>query len=96
MNEHVKSDGHLEQEEHEHSECSHLLSSLSDYVDGCLSDALCAEIEKHMKGCNRCRVVVDTMRKTVELYQEVAEDDQMPDEVRQRLYVRLNIEDYLK
>lgn len=82
--------------EHDHGECGPLLSSLCDYIDGDLSAELCAEIEKHMKNCDRCRIVVDSLKKTVELYQVTAEDEQMPDEVRERLYMKLNIEDYLK
>lgn len=80
----------------EHGKCSDLLPELCDYVDGTLSGELCAELERHMKECERCRVVVDTIKKTVELYQETAEDTQMPDEVRERLYLRLNLEDYMK
>jgi anti-sigma factor RsiW len=87
--------------EHEHihenfESCSQFLSCLGEYVDGALSPDLCAELERHMCDCTRCRVVVDTMKKTVELYQVFAEDTQMPAEVRERLYLRLNLEDYLK
>ena len=82
--------------EHTHESCRELLSSLGDYVDGTLGDELCAEIERHMKGCNRCRVVVNTLRKTVELYHETAAETQLPEDVRNRLYIRLNLEDYRK
>ena len=77
-------------------DCSNLLSSLEDYVDGDLSPELCAELEKHMRECQRCRVVVNTVQKTVELYQEVADETPMPAEVRERLYLSLNLENYLK
>lgn len=82
--------------EHHHETCRQLLSTLGDYVDGALSEDLCAELEKHMKGCNRCRVVVDTLRKTVELYHEAAEGEKMPADVRDRLFLKLNLEDYKK
>jgi anti-sigma factor RsiW len=80
----------------EHENCNHLLSSLCEYVDGTLSEELCSDLERHMKDCPRCRVVVNTTKKTVELYQQAAEDTQLPEDVRERLYIRLNIEDYLK
>ena len=48
-------------------ECRHLLGQLADYVDGEASQALCQEIERHLSGCENCRVVVDTLRKTVTL-----------------------------
>lgn len=76
--------------------CKDLLSSLCDYVDGDLSPELCTALEKHMKECPRCRVVVDTVKKTVELYQETVDDTQMPEDVRERLYLRLNLDDYLQ
>jgi hypothetical protein len=83
--------------EHSHETCKQLLSSLGEYVDGSLGEDLCAEIEKHMQGCNRCQIVVNTLKKTVELYHDTAEDcEALPVEVRQRLYARLNLEDFIK
>jgi anti-sigma factor (TIGR02949 family) len=76
--------------------CHELLGSLSEYVDGSLSSDLCAAIEKHMQGCNKCRVVVDTLKKTVDLYHVCSEDEALPDGVRERLYKRLNLEDFMK
>ena len=86
-------------DQHEHGEnqsCSQLLSTLSEYVDGSLNAELCADLERHMKDCQRCRIVVNTMKKTVELYQETGEETQLPEDVRERLFLRLNLEDYLK
>lgn len=84
--------------DHNHAQesCKELLSTLGDYVDGDLSPELCLELERHMKNCQRCRVVVDTLRKTVELYHETAEETHLPADVRQRLFMRLNLEDYRK
>jgi anti-sigma factor RsiW len=80
----------------EHKHCQDLLLSLGEYVDGTLSQDLCSILERHLKDCQRCRIVLNTLKKTVELYQETAEDATMPDEVRQRLYQKLNLDDYLK
>ena len=73
-----------------------MLSTLGDYVEGSLNPELCLELECHLKTCHRCRVVVDTLRKTIDLYHETAEDTSMPADVRQRLYLRLNLDDYRK
>jgi hypothetical protein len=89
MNKHEKSGD-------EHVTCRHLLSTLGDYVEGTLAEELCDTLERHMKGCQRCRIVVDTLKKTVALYHETSSDTQMPDDVRQRLYLKLNLNDYLK
>jgi anti-sigma factor (TIGR02949 family) len=80
----------------DHETCHHLLDSLSDFVDQDLSQELCAEIERHLAGCENCRVVIDTLRKTIELYQETAPEAQAPEDVRRRLYMRLELHDYLK
>ena len=82
--------------DHEHSECKNLLGSLSDYIDGEASRELCLEIERHVAGCQNCRVVVDTLRKTISLYQSSSNPAEMPAEVRERLYRTLNLENYLK
>lgn len=79
----------------EHGQCHHLLGSLSDFIDGALEERLCAEIERHMQGCENCRVVVDSLRKTVTLYQETAPSSQMPDDVRQRLFHRLDLDAFI-
>lgn len=80
----------------EHVSCRSLLSTLGDYVEGTLAEELCDTLERHMKGCQRCRIVVDTLKKTVELYHETSMEEEMPEDVRQRLYVKLNLDDYLK
>ena len=83
--------------EHQHDfKCSQMLGNLSDYIDGDLQADLCAQIEDHMKTCENCRVVVNTLRKTVELYEKSSEDtDEIPGEVKERLFVKLKIEEYL-
>ncbi len=77
--------------------CKELLGSLSDYIDGALQAELCAEIDRHLAECDNCRVVVNTLRKTVELYRETGvEGERLPEDVRQRLFFHLNLEEYLK
>ncbi len=80
----------------EEHRCKNLLASLSDYVDGSLSENLCTEIERHMAGCENCRLVVDSLRKTIYLYQVTTEPVAVPDDVRQRLFSRLDLDDFLK
>lgn len=81
---------------HDHEQCKRMLSSLSDYVDGSLEAVICAEIEQHMAECENCRVVVDTLRKTVTLYQMMnQEPPDVPADVRERLFHRLDLDAYL-
>ena len=83
--------------EHEHSsQCKQMLGSLSEYIDGDLQAELCAEIEAHMQDCENCRVVVDTLRKTIELYEQASVPAGLPEGVRERLFLRLEIEDCIR
>jgi len=79
----------------DHKSCRHLLGSLSEYVDGELEEALCAEIERHLSGCDNCRVVVDSLQRTVSLYQTIAQQTSVPDGVRERLFHRLDLDEFL-
>jgi anti-sigma factor RsiW len=72
------------------------LSSISGYVDGDLEAALCAELERHLASCENCRVVVDTLRRTVTLYHTTAEAPALPGAVRERLYKCLDLEQFIK
>jgi anti-sigma factor (TIGR02949 family) len=79
---------------HRHEECRQLLNSLSDYVDGDLPQELCDEIELHMKDCENCRIVVDTLSKTVSLYRTTSAPTPVPEDVRQRLFHRLDLDEF--
>lgn len=76
-----------------HENCHDLLDGLSDFIDGEASAELCAEIRRHMAGCDKCRVVVDTLRKTVTIYRQLPQPD-LPDQARERLYQVLDLSDY--
>jgi anti-sigma factor (TIGR02949 family) len=81
--------------EHTHQSCEELLESLSAYIDGDLAPALCQELEKHLEGCDNCRVVLNTTKRTIELVRLPDEKSNLPDDVRERLFKRLNLDDYL-
>ena len=82
---------------HEIHQCRDLLGSLGDFLDGEAAEELCAAIEKHMRECENCRILVDTLHKTIELYRvHTPSPAKMPAQVRLRLYRRLNLEPYLK
>lgn len=82
---------------HQHKqECRELLGAISDYVDGSLQDELCRELERHLSDCDDCRVVVNTLKKTIDLYQTDSAQETVPSEVRQRLYKSLRLDDLLR
>lgn len=78
---------------HDHKNCHEMLGELSDYVDGTLEAELCQVLEEHLAGCNNCRVVVDTLKKTIHLYQVTAAEESLPGAARERLFRSLNLDD---
>lgn len=48
-----------------------------------------------MAGCENCRVVVDTLRKTISLYRTTGSVTEMPEDARQRLFHRLDLDEFL-
>ena len=78
---------------HEHTElCAQLQAQLPDYLDGEAKDAICRAIEAHLASCDDCRVVVDTMKKTITLYR-AAPREAVPQDVHARLVQVLKLED---
>lgn len=77
---------------HEQAICRELLGQLSEYIDGELEAALCAELETHLAGCTNCRVMVDTLRKTITLYHAQAPAE-LPSDVEDRLYKVLRLDE---
>lgn len=71
--------------------CKDMSAALSDYLDGELDEQLCAEIERHMAECGNCRIMVDTLRKTIVLYRTHGHEE-VPSDAKQRLYAVLQLE----
>jgi anti-sigma factor RsiW len=46
-------------------ECVALFAKLSEYMDGELEPAVCAEVEDHMADCDRCREFLESLRRAV-------------------------------
>ncbi len=68
--------------------CQDILKMLNEYVEGELDPAVCQELERHLAGCDPCKVVIDNIRKTISLYK----NDQvyeLPADFRQRLHAAL-------
>ncbi|MBI9046341.1 MAG: zf-HC2 domain-containing protein [Anaerolineaceae bacterium] len=81
---------------HEPHGCEKMIESLSEYIDGNLRKEFCADLEKHLSECERCSVVLNTMQKTVEIYHEIPKAQALPDDIKKRLFLRLDLDDYLE
>ena len=69
--------------------CKTLVIELESYLDEELDAALRASIEEHLMKCKKCRVIVNTTKKTIEIYRGT-EPYPMPPEVHQRLLSALH------
>jgi predicted anti-sigma-YlaC factor YlaD len=65
--------------------CRDVIREFSNYLDGDLGKEALADLELHLGRCEDCRVVVDTVRKTVDIYCK-AEPVPLPEDVRSRLH----------
>jgi len=79
----------------EHAYCNQLLKSMGEYLDGEANPEICRQIEEHIQGCDHCRIVVDTVRKTISLYHEEAISDEMPEKMKKHLFKELNLLEFI-
>lgn len=68
--------------------CKTLVIELESYLDKELDPALRASIEEHLLKCKKCRVIVNTTKKTIEIYCN-AEPAPLPESTRSRLHEAL-------
>ena len=68
--------------------CRGVIRELCDYLDGELDASARAELERHLERCEDCRLVVDTTRKTVQIFCN-SEPVPLPSDVRDRLHAAL-------
>ena len=68
--------------------CKEVMQEVSDFLDGELDEAAKEHLCEHLRKCHKCQVVVDTTRKTIELYCD-GKLYPLPDPVRERLHQTL-------
>jgi anti-sigma factor RsiW len=64
--------------------CTDFLAKLTDFFDGNIEPELMSEVKEHLGVCHHCEVVVDSTRKTIEVYRGT-EIYEFPDELSSRL-----------
>jgi anti-sigma factor RsiW len=64
--------------------CRGLVEVVTDYIEGALTPAQAAVVERHLETCEGCRRYLAQMRVTIATLGRLREDD-VPDEMRQRL-----------
>ncbi|HEX2711935.1 MAG TPA: zf-HC2 domain-containing protein [Candidatus Acidoferrales bacterium] len=68
--------------------CRGVIVELSSYLNGELDEGAKADLERHLNNCEDCRVVVDTTRKTIQIFCN-SEPIPLPSDVRERLHQAL-------
>jgi predicted anti-sigma-YlaC factor YlaD len=68
--------------------CKSVVKELEDYLDEDLDAVLRNELEGHLSTCKKCRVFVDTTRKTIQIYCN-SEPAPLPEDTRSRLHQAL-------
>jgi len=68
--------------------CKKVILELSSYLDGALDSSMRTDLEEHLGRCTDCRIVVDTCRKTIQIFCN-SEPVPLPDDVRSRLHSAL-------
>ena len=64
--------------------CKEFLQELSDYLDATVDVELRRKLEVHISECPNCFVILDTTKKTIEVYKGV-QPQPIPPEVHARL-----------
>ena len=68
--------------------CKKVIEELTSYLDGVLDSNMRTDLEQHLGRCTDCRVVVDTTRKTIQIFCN-SEPVPLPEDVRRRLHTAL-------
>jgi RNA polymerase sigma-70 factor, ECF subfamily len=75
------------------SHCKDYLVHFSEFIDGELSEELCSQLEEHLKGCENCTIIYNSLEKTIELYKHSGDEVPIPAEVHSRLLASLSLPD---
>ena len=68
--------------------CKQFLKELNDYLDPNVDAVTKTHLEAHVTECPNCFVIVDTTKKTLQVYKG-CQPQQIPDDVKSRLWKAL-------
>ena len=64
--------------------CNDFLKELNDFLDGQIDPKLNEELKEHLTWCHQCHVVMNTTKKTIEIYKE-NQVYELPEDLRNKL-----------
>ena len=65
--------------------CTEFLKELTDYLDGTISVTVREELEEHLHWCRECHVVLNTTKKTIQIYRD-NQIYELPETLRTKLH----------
>ncbi len=68
--------------------CKKVILELTNYLDGVMDSTIRIDLEQHLSRCKDCRLVIDTTRKTIQIFCN-SEPVPLPEDVRTRLHTAL-------
>ena len=77
----------------DHKTCLDILGQVNAYIDGELDPTLCRHLEAHIDTCADCRVVFETLKKTIELCQKNVKQATLPQNIKKRVFDVIAAED---
>ncbi len=66
-------------------------SLLCDQMGEDFNQPACEQLKKYMEECPECKVYYDSIKKVVKLYRVTDENQEIPDDVSDRLFKVLNL-----
>lgn len=70
-----------------------VIKQICDFMGEDLDAPACREVAEHLKICPTCQVQLDTIKRTVTICRDLSETSKMPDDVSNRLFKVLNLDE---
>jgi predicted anti-sigma-YlaC factor YlaD len=70
-----------------------MVEQICDFMGEDIDSPACQEVADHLKMCPTCKVYFDTVKKTVTLCRDMENDKKLPEDVTNRLYKVLNLDE---
>jgi len=71
-------------------ECPDVVTLFSKHLENEINAETCAEMERHLAGCSRCRGACDSLKQTLSLCRASGSSDEVPQAVRHSVKVALH------
>ena len=66
---------------------------ICDFLGEDLDAPLCKEVAEHLESCPNCKVYLDTVKNTVTICQDCEKEEEIPKDIKDRLFKVLNLDD---